>query len=114
LQEVVRRLHARFQHLRWMKLSEIARYWAARQLTRIERQPGQIVFRAPFACPDLTLRFAMNGAARLVFRGGANAEPLREVASAGQIEPGRWWRDGDAAMVCLPLPRGQSQLEILR
>ena len=32
-QEVVRRLHARFDHLLWMKLSEVARYWAAKELT---------------------------------------------------------------------------------
>ena len=31
-QEVVRRLHARFDHLLWMKLSEVARYWAAKEL----------------------------------------------------------------------------------
>ena len=35
-QEVVRRLHARFDHLVWMKLSEMSRYWAAKALTRIE------------------------------------------------------------------------------
>ena len=36
-QEVVRRLHAAYDNLIWMKLSAIARYWAARELTRIER-----------------------------------------------------------------------------
>ncbi len=35
--EVVRRLTARYDHLLWMKLSEVARYWAARELTRVER-----------------------------------------------------------------------------
>ena len=33
-QEVVRRLHDAFDTLIWMKLSEIARYWAARELTQ--------------------------------------------------------------------------------
>src|SRR5688572_5654248 len=113
LQEVVRRLHARFDHLRWMKLSELARYWAARELTRIERHGERLVFRAPFACPDLTLRLALNGATRLVFRGAA-AEPLREVGGARQLEPGRWCRAGADGIVCLPLPRGQSELEILK
>ena len=35
-QEVVRRLQARYDHLLWMRLSEVARYWAARELTGIE------------------------------------------------------------------------------
>ena len=56
-QEVVRRLHARFDGLVWMKLNEIARYWAAKELTRIERETGAIAFRAPFACPDFTVQF---------------------------------------------------------
>lgn len=112
LQEVVRRLHARFDHLRWMKLSEIARYWAARELTRIERAAGRIVFRAPFACPDLTLRFPLNGATRLTYRGNADAQPLGEVATVRELEPGRWCREGSDATVCLPLPRGESRLEM--
>ena len=36
--EVVQRLHAAYDNLLWMKLSEIAGYWAARELTRIERR----------------------------------------------------------------------------
>lgn len=36
-QESVRRLHARFDHLLWMKQGEVARYWAAKELTRIEK-----------------------------------------------------------------------------
>src|SRR3954447_17361571 len=55
LKEVVRRLHAGFDHLVWMKLGEIARYWAARELTRIERREGGVTFHAPFACPAFTV-----------------------------------------------------------
>ena len=54
LQEVVQRLHARFDNLVWMKLSEIARYSAARALTRIDSAGGRVEFRAPFACPAFT------------------------------------------------------------
>jgi hypothetical protein len=54
-QEVVRRLHARFDHLHWMKLAEIARYWAARELTRISRSDGKVRFWAPFGTPDFTV-----------------------------------------------------------
>ena len=49
--EVVRRLHVRYDNLVWMKLSEIARYWAARELTALDRSGEGLRFRAPFACP---------------------------------------------------------------
>jgi hypothetical protein len=46
--EVVKRLHSNFNHLHWMKLSEIARYWAAKELTRIEwNGQGRTVSRTP-------------------------------------------------------------------
>ena len=54
-QKVVQRLEAGFDNLIWMKLSEIARYWAARELTRIEREANIVTFRAPFACPLFTV-----------------------------------------------------------
>ena len=51
-QEVVRRLHDAYDHLTWMKLSQIARYWAARELTRIERPaPGEITISGPVRLP---------------------------------------------------------------
>ena len=103
--EVVRRLHARFDHLRWMKLSEVARYWAAKELTRIERAPDRISFRAPFACPDFTVRCELPEGAQL---------RLKQVAGPLQLEPGTWCRADRAAMACLALPRGASQLEIIR
>ncbi len=55
-QQVVQRLHAGHDNLIWMKLSEIARYWAAKELTRIDRQEKTIDFHAPFACPQFTVK----------------------------------------------------------
>jgi hypothetical protein len=58
--EVVKRLKARFDNLIWMKLSEVARYWAAKELTRIERTEHGLTLSAPFACPDFTLQMPAN------------------------------------------------------
>ena len=77
-QEVVRRMHARYDHLIWMKLSEIARYWAAKELTQISRQGNRIVLDAPFASPRFTVRLKAAGAAA--------AETLHEW---GDVHPGR-------------------------
>jgi hypothetical protein len=101
-QEVVRRLHSRYDNLVWMKLSEIARYWAALELTRIERQGGRISFRSPFACPDFTIRAAVPGAP--AFAGS----PLRAVNSSRQLAAGTWHRQGDSVTMCFDLPKGDS------
>ena len=40
----------------WMKLSEIARYWAAKELTRTSWSETDLLLQAPFACPQFTVR----------------------------------------------------------
>jgi hypothetical protein len=111
--EVVRRLHARFDHLLWMKLSEVARYWAARELTRIERDGSRIKLRAPFACPDFTLRWPAPRNARPLLRGADSVGELAEVNQPLRLEPGKWLRQGDEVTACFALPKGASQLELV-
>jgi hypothetical protein len=111
-QEVVHRLHARFDHLLWMKLSELARYWAARELTRIERQGNTLSLRAPFACPEFTLRCAAPPTARPRVRSGQATRPLTEVRGPHKLLPGTWCREGDSLTACFGLTKGDSQLEL--
>lgn len=116
-QEVVRRLHRRFDHLRWMKLSEIARYWAARELTSVQRAGERVVFEAPFACPWFTVRVARSRADRGAPRLGTGREgivrDLEEVASITALRPGTWCGAGEGGvMACWDLPRGVSTLVV--
>jgi hypothetical protein len=112
-QEVVRRLHERFDHLLWMKLREVARYWAAKELTRIERNGTTISFDAPFACPDFTvqLRAPANATPRLRIK--QEPVPLREVSNPLQLLAATWCRKGEQITVCFDLPKGESQLEMI-
>jgi hypothetical protein len=111
-QEVVRRLHERFDNLFWMKLSEVSRYWAARELTRIERDSNRVNFRAPFACPGFTVRLESpsNAAPKLVTANSVTS--LGEVTGALKLQPGTWTRDTGAMLVCFDLPKGQCHLEL--
>lgn len=112
-QEVVRRLHARFDHLLWMKLSEVARYWAAKELTRIERAGNTIQFKAPFACPDFTIEFA--AASNAIPRLGTATQipvPLNETPRRLNLQPGLWHRAGERVTCCFNLPKGSSQLQL--
>jgi hypothetical protein len=107
-QEVVRRLHARFDNLIWMKVSEVARYWAARELTRMERDPQGLTFTAPFACPGFTVRVSGIGDLRPAF----SSMPLKEVRRALDLTAGTWVRTGRDGGFCIDLPKGTSRLTI--
>jgi hypothetical protein len=114
-QEVVRRLHARFDNLRWMTLSEIARYWAAKALTRIEWSSGRVLFEAPFACQRFTFRVpaAKNGTAigpPRVRAGRAELPALQEVQRARDLSSGTWCDTPAGRVICLDLPRGRSEI----
>ena len=112
-QEVVRRLHARFDNLLWMKLSEVSRYWAARELTRIERTGDRITFRAPYACPAFTVQCAAapNAVPRLT-AGDKPLANLREVNRLLDLNNHTWHRAGQTITATIDLPKGTSVLEL--
>ena len=105
--EVVRRLHNAFDHLLWMKLSEIARYWAAKELTRIERQGNRILLRAPYACPAFTLA---TKAPEHKAPPRVGERPLTEVSRRLQLSAGTWTLEKDELILCFNLPKGESEI----
>ncbi|AMV21421.1 hypothetical protein VT03_26195 [Planctomyces sp. SH-PL14] len=123
-QEVVRRLHARYDHLVWMKLSELSRYWAARELTAIAADPpakeagaekGAAAgwrFRAPFSCPAFTVR--LPGETRknpvVAFRGEKTT--LRRVDRAWDLTGGAWRPVEGGLELCFDLSKGESSVSI--
>jgi hypothetical protein len=110
-QEVVRRLRARYDNLIWMKLAELARYWAARDLTRLERSGKRITFRAPFAGPQFTVRLAATAGVVPRWQGNASLPPLSEVRDMRALKAGSWFREKEDLVVCIDLPKGASALE---
>ena len=111
-QEVVRRLHAKYDHLIWMKLSEISRYWAAKELTGIESEAGALTMKAPFACPGFTLRVAGPAGGPPVLNHGARQKRLKQVANPKALEAGTWTKDSRGVIACFDLPKGKSTLDL--
>jgi hypothetical protein len=111
-QEIVRRLEAGFDNLRWMKLSEISRYWAARELTAIERTATGWGFSAPFAAPDFTVEFDAPEGPPLppAIVAGADRRELRAVERRLDLTSDTWCRDGAKIVVCFDLAKGRSAL----
>ena len=119
-QDVVRRLHDRYDNLVWMKLSEIARYWAARELTRIERPDERgLRFQAPFACPQFTVKLELRNETigpsnHVRLRAGQNQTELTQVGSLLLLKSGTVFRHEGSLVACFDLPNGSSRLELAK
>ncbi|MFC1635371.1 hypothetical protein ACFL5Z_11060 [Planctomycetota bacterium] len=110
--EVVRRIHAKYDNLLWMKNSEIARYWAAKELTQIAKQGRQITFTAPFATTLFTVRTQVSAAKPPKLVADGKPIPLRRVNALLQLKSGTWHAGGGDVTVCFDLPKGKSSLEL--
>jgi len=108
-QEIVKRLHKRFDNLVWMKLSEVARYWATKELTRVAANGSNWRVFAPFACPDFTLRvprIPQNHPP--VIQAGEKLIKLEAVSKPLELKAGSYCQQDDAWIVCWNLERGEN------
>lgn len=101
MRQVADRLLARYgRRIRWMKLAEIARYWAVKELAQVTLANGELSIESPYDCPDLTLRWP-----------AASLRQPREVRDRLDLEPGTWVRDGAGHVIaCVSVVKGQNRL----
>lgn len=112
-QQVILALEQRYRdRTLWMKISELSRYWAAKELTRIARRGNNVTLTAPFACPQFTLRVPQAGGPPPQLVQGDRALPLREVREPRSLEAGTWLREPDSRVACFDLPKGESALTL--
>jgi hypothetical protein len=107
---VVKRLHNTYDHLLWMKQSEIARYWVAKELTRIDKTETGLALKAPYACPAFTVRVARPAAGAVTVVTGGKPQALAEVRKALDLKTGTWVKDKDTLSICFDLPKGECQI----
>lgn len=118
LKDIVARLHEKYDNLIWMKLSELSRYWAAKELTSINRTENTIQLRAPFASPNFTIetKRATDAPVKLVTidakSGMKSMKTLVKVDSLRKISSGTYFQSGDKLTIAFDLSKGSSTLEV--
>ena len=111
-QEVVRRLEQKYGDLNWMKNSEIARYWAARELTEISRKNNKISLYAPFPTPNFTVELQAKRVGNPSVMRNGDREPLRRVTTRDQLIEGTYLVQDQSIVCCFNLEKGDSDLII--
>jgi hypothetical protein len=110
-QRVVESLHARYKdQTQWMKLTEIGRYWTAKEMTQISIDGNSIALVAPFACESFTLRIANQMFAQAHVVSDASSEALESVSTLASLTKNKFFQDGADSVVCFDLTKGKSQL----
>ena len=108
MKEIKHRLDQKYNQLIWMKLSEISRYWAAKELTTIKVENKSIKLKAPFAAPDFTLKInapVKNPAIK-------NSTLLQQINSVGGLKSGTVYSGKTETLVCFDLKKGETELII--
>lgn len=105
---VVQRLEDRYSYLNWMKISEIARYWAAKKLTKMELGNGEIYIDAPFSTPDFTVKVDMRVKNAMLIKDGKES---KLTTSEAWLQPANSIKQaGKSTQLCFELPKGKSKI----
>jgi len=110
LKQIVKRLNQKYDHLIWMKLSEIARYWAAKELTNLTLNGNVLNIYAPFAAPGFTLGMNFNPRNPRLKRNGEEMKPFERVADDRAIISNTWSANKTGSVICFDLQKGSTEL----
>jgi hypothetical protein len=110
LKQIVRRLNQKYDHLIWMKLSEIARYWAAKELTTLTLKGNILSIYAPFATPGFTLGLNFTPRNPRLKRNGEEMGSFERIADSRALKDKSWTADKKGSIICFNLPKGSSEL----
>lgn len=106
---VVQRLHEKYHHLQWMKLTDIARYWAARSHTKFLLIGNTLSMYAPFATSNFTIKINDNLINPRSFENGISF-PFDKVDDASALSPHTWMKHQKTTILCFDLKQGASEI----
>jgi len=112
LKEIKKRLDQKYDNLNWMKMSEIARYWAAKELTSVSSTRNTIILKAPFSAPGFTIKVNTSVHNPRIKNQGEEMKPLMLVKSKKNLKSNTWYSDKTESVVCFDLEKGTNELVI--
>ena len=112
LKQVKKRLDQKYDNLIWMKLSEIASYWAAKNLTSITVRNNIITLNSPYASPGFTLKLN-SPVSKPVFKAGNNeVRPFEMIKTTKDLKSNTWYSSRGNSYICFNLEKGLNELTI--
>jgi hypothetical protein len=108
LKKIKHRLDQKYNRLIWMKLSEISRYWAAKELTKITVEKASVKLKAPFAALDFTVKLNTE-VKNVVIKNGS---PLLKINSINNLKSGTFYTENRETFICFDLKKGESEILI--
>jgi hypothetical protein len=112
LKEVIRRLKQKYDNLIWMRLNEIARYWAAKKLTTLTLSGKKLMLKAPFSTPGFTIKLNIPVKSPGIKNEGEELRPLVRVNDKKSIKSNSWYTDKKTAILCFDLKKGSGELSL--
>jgi hypothetical protein len=112
LKEVIRRLKQKYDNLIWMRLNEIARYWAAKKLTTLTLSGKKLMLKAPFSTPGFTIKLNIPVKSPGIKNEGEELRPLVRVNDKKSIKSNSWYTDKKTAILCFDLRKGSGELSL--
>jgi hypothetical protein len=111
LKEVKKRLDQKYDNLIWMKQSEIARYWAARELTDVSVQNKSLLLKAPFGTPDFTIKLNQSVRnPRMKIKG--EEKPFVRIKDIKELKEGTFYTDRTGTILCFNLEKKANEIVI--
>lgn len=107
---VVSRLEQKYgKSILWMKLSEIAQYWAAREFVNFEYSGNKLMIDAPFGTKDFT--FVLDKAVKqaTIWHTGETAKLIR-TASINDLSANSYVVEKQKTTICMELKPGKTEL----
>lgn len=109
--EVVNRLEQKYGNtIQWMKLSEIARYWAAKKFISFTNTKDAIKIKTPFEAKDFTISTSLK-LHNPTLQYGNNQIKLSKSPSLNSLDQNTYFTNKGKTIMCFNLPKGKSELK---
>ena len=116
-QRIVKSIRGRFgDHTQWMKMSDMGRYWAVKDIATIESDGSSISVHSPFATQQFTIQLARSRGYQInnppAVTSASDRQLLRRVSEYSGLDHGTFHVNNEAITLCVNLPKGRTTIQL--